>query len=84
MAEPVEFPEQNTVWRGTGDVDDLPANLDPETGQTVSCWRLNEKELAEVQETGVVWLYIWGQHPPVFVAGQNPWGGSPEILGSVK
>ena len=72
MATPVEFPEQNTVWRGSGDVDELPAFLDREKGETISRWRLNEKELAEVQKTGVVWLYVWGNHPPVLIVGQNP------------
>ena len=72
MAEPIEFAEQNTVWRGPGDVDDLPAFFDADTGQTISCWRLNEKELVEVQAKGVVWLYVWGNHPPVSIAGLDP------------
>ena len=72
MAEPVEFPEQNTVWRGSGDVDELPAFLDREEGRTISRWRLNEKEMAEVLATGVVWLYVWGNHPPVNISGQYP------------
>ena len=72
MAEPIEFNEQNTIWRGPGDVDDLPAHLNPETGQTISCWYLNEMELEAIARTAKVWLYVWGQHPPVFVGGQSP------------
>ena len=72
MAEPIEFPDQNTVWHGSGDVDNLPTHLDPRTGQNASCWRLNEIELEEIARTGVVWLYVWGHHPPVFVTGRHP------------
>ena len=72
MAEPIEFPGQNTVWYGLGDVDPLPVNLDPRTDQNVSCWRLNEMELEEIARTAHVWLYVWGQHPAVFVGGHKP------------
>ena len=64
MAEPVEFDEQNTAWIGQGDVDELPAFRDMVSGESISCWRLNPDELAEVQRTGVVWLRVWGVQPP--------------------
>ena len=72
MAEPVEFDEQNTTWIGQGDVDELPAFRDIASGENISCWRLNPAELAEVQRTGVVWLRVWGVHPPVYVDGFHP------------
>ena len=73
MSEPIEFEGQNHVWEKSGaDADDLPCFRDKVVGENISCWRLNEAELAEVARTGVVWLHVWGQHPPVFVAGEDP------------
>ena len=72
MAEPVEFTEQNTVWSGQGDVEELPVFRDIDSGENISCWRLNPSEIAEVQRTGIVWLRVWGTHPPVYVHGDHP------------
>ena len=77
MAEPVNFPEANTVWKGwpsdetRPEVADLPAHRH-ELG-TVSCWKLTDEEKAEVARTGVVWLHVFGnQHPPVAACGTSP------------
>ena len=82
MAFPIEFPEQNFTWKGypahndSPDVEDLPAYHEKATGRTISCWHLNEDELAEVQRTGKVWLNVWGgPHPPVVVMGEHPFTG---------
>ncbi len=38
--------------------------------QVVTCWRLSAEELAEIAETGVVWMRIKGQEmPPTSVSG---------------
>ena len=73
MAEPIHFPESNTTWHGpTGmpDVGDLPSYR--EKDETISCWQLTDDEKAEVLKTGVVWLHIWGIHPPVSIQGLGP------------
>ena len=73
MAEPIEFEEQNLVWQKSGnDADDLPVFRDEVCHENISCWRMNDVELAEIAKTGVVWLRVWGDHPPVFVGGENP------------
>ena len=73
MGEPIEFEGQNHVWKKSGaDVDDLPCFRDEVCHVNISCWRLNEVELAEVARTGTVWLYVWGPHPPVSVGGEYP------------
>ena len=53
-------------------VGDLPAHIDRGSGETVSCWRLSDEEMTEIQRTGVVWLSVWGLHPPVSVNGHYP------------
>ena len=73
MGEPIEFEEQNLVWgKSAGDSDDLPCFRDEVCHENISCWRLNEAELADVARTGVVWLHVWGQHPPVNICGEYP------------
>ena len=78
MGEPIEFEGQNHVWKKSGaDVDDLPCFRDEVVQESISCWRLNEAELAEVVRTGVVWLYVRGVHPPVSVSGEYPFVWEP-------
>lgn len=39
----------------------------------VSCWKLTQAELDEINKTGRVWLVVWGNvHPPVSIAGVKP------------
>jgi len=73
MATPTTFEGQNHIWKGpTEDVDDLPSFYDPERHETISCWRLTDEEMNRVTETGVIWLHVWGGHPPVAVSGECP------------
>ena len=73
MAQGVDFPQSNMVWKGNGeDVYDLHAYQ--ENGVSTSCWQLSEKELEVVKKTGKVWLCVMGQHPPVNILGEDPLG----------
>jgi len=47
----------------------LPMYMDEQ--QIISCWRLSEEELQNINATGVVWLSVTnvGILPPVFVSG---------------
>lgn len=39
----------------------------------ISCWKLTKEELEEVNKTGRIWLYIYGEGmPPVSIEGFNP------------
>lgn len=98
MALPTEFPEQNTVWKGYPaegmpgeEVVDLPAYRSDLAEQrnrgpicSISCWKLTAEELAEIQEQGVVWLHVWGVHPPVRVDGHNPFAQRMQGVPSVQ
>ena len=76
MAKPVQFPEQNFVWKGwpaddtRGGVGDLPAYR--HDGETISCWRLNWRERFRIFWTGLSWLHVQGDQPPVYVGGNSP------------
>lgn len=53
---------------GQPDVNTLRAYRDDK--QTVSCWKLTAEERKMVEETGLIWLSVWGaSHPPVMVSG---------------
>ena len=74
MAEPIPFKEGTMVWKGPGDIGDLPAYCDAIEGKNISCWQLDEDELKEIKKTGVVWLYVWStKHPPVLISAAHPW-----------
>ncbi|MDH3232222.1 MAG: DUF2203 domain-containing protein [Alphaproteobacteria bacterium] len=50
---------------------DLPVFRDGR--QIISCWRLTEDELAQIAETGCVWLSVLGiGTPPVCIMGHSP------------
>jgi len=83
MANPVGFDGANTVFRAPDDEEncvDLEAlRLDSEI---VSCWRLTDEELTNIQKTGVIWLSVLGkQMPMVLVSGGNyvEMGGKPAV-----
>ena len=78
MAEFVDFKGSNRQLLGFkhealpgGECGDLPVQQMPD-GYNISCWKLTEEELAEVAKTGVVWLMVYGGHPPVCVVGEKP------------
>jgi len=53
-----------SVWRGTS-IDGVPL--------VISCWKLTKEELAEINETGRVWLTILGETmPPAAVEVKSP------------
>ena len=40
----------------------------------VSCWKVTQEELDEINRTGRVWLWIYGETmPPAAVDGMRPW-----------
>ncbi len=83
MGNPVDFTGANMVFRApesmtSDECSDLPVLKS--NGQIVSCWRLSEAEIARVNQTGVVWLSVYGQStPPVVVAGTGLFEGTDPI-----
>ena len=77
MARPIQFQEANMVWKGwpadseRTEVLDLPAYRSS-AGQTISCWKLSWRERLHMLFYGVVWLYVYGQQPPVSIGGIKP------------
>lgn len=73
MANPVGFEGANFIFRAPDGVSqnecsDLETFNDGQ--QIISCWRLTDAEIANVIETGVVWLSIQGQGMPlVLISG---------------
>lgn len=72
MAKPIEFEEQNRVYKAEG-CGDLPA-LVASKNEIVSCWELTKEELEEINKTGKIWLICVGSQPPVSVEGFKPFG----------
>lgn len=71
MANPISFPEQNSVLKGFGTIRDLPSYRDG--GQVISCWTPSPSELVEIMNTGKIWLISQGvDHPPIYVTGEYP------------
>lgn len=55
--------EPLNVWRGP--TQDGPV--------VISCWKLTEEELEEVQRTGRIWLWVFGETmPPCVLIGKHP------------
>ena len=72
MAEPIDFEQAQYIWKGEGDVENLPVYQ--EDGLAISCWELTPEEVKCIVDTGKVWLRVWtNYHPPVNVSGENPW-----------
>ena len=77
MAVAIAFTESNAVLSptesGVGYV--LPVNagsVEEGLPAFISCWKLTPEEIQEIAETGRVWLWVLGGHPPVCIEGQNP------------
>lgn len=73
MAQPVGFEGTNFTFTAPDGMEDTVQDLSvcKFDGHTVSCWRLTEAELAQVVETGVVWLQVTGHRmPPVYLSGK--------------
>jgi hypothetical protein len=59
--------EPLSVWRGPLD-NGIPA--------VISCWKLTQNELEEINRTGRVWLLVMGSTmPPVALSGSRPFQG---------
>lgn len=79
---PVQFEQQNLELQpppdmSNGECSPLPVCVSETAGRpvAVSCWEVTPEELQRIQETGRVWLLVWGDvHPPVGVTGINPFG----------
>lgn len=78
---PIDFKEKNFVFSKpqsmTNDqCSDLPCfkgNTDDGLPCIISCWKLSEEDLKDIQITGCVWLYITGHiMPPVSIATPYP------------
>jgi len=55
--------EPLSVWRGEQNNQPL----------VISCWKLTNEELEEINKTGRVWLYVCGQTmPPVSLQIKHP------------
>ena len=77
MASAVRFENANRCYRGTmeNSVDLHVWHGAAEDGviESVSCWALDDEELAEIRRTGRVWLRVAGRgHPHVKVQGTWP------------
>lgn len=71
MAEAIDFEGRNIVFiKPEGMTDEECGSLLAFTDgqQVISCWKLSEEELEEVKKTGVIWLSVWGQQPPVYLS----------------
>ena len=39
----------------------------------ISCWKVTQEELEEIQKTGRVWLTVYGHTMPPVILGNKPW-----------
>jgi hypothetical protein len=75
--KPIEFPEANKVLiHPPGMTEEECGDLhvhQTDDGKMISCWELSEEELAAINKTKRVWLWVWGAtQPPVAIDGANP------------
>jgi len=53
----VEFDEQShKIAEDQPEYETLPALIDVEQGVVISCWKLSEAELEEINKTGLLWV----------------------------
>lgn len=46
----------------------------------LSCWKLTKDEVDELNRTGRIWLYVYGQTmPPVALTAENPFQIDPTV-----
>jgi hypothetical protein len=71
MASPTPFRESNAEL-GAPEKEDVALPIHRSNGVVVSCWRFTKPEIAEINETGRVWLMFRGEtHSPVVVLGRK-------------
>lgn len=79
MSKPIHFKQANTVWKGwpkdeqREEVLDLPAFK--KDSLTISAWKMTWRERLKALFSGVLWLHVHGQHPPVYVSSDYPFMG---------
>jgi hypothetical protein len=87
MAVPASFDESNAVLGRPPDMTDEqcgPLSIARATDTeglplVISCWKLTQAELDEVNRTGRIWLGIVGiTMPPAWIAGNNPFPPAPK------
>jgi hypothetical protein len=75
MSEPVEFKGQTHIFNAPQGEEErcgkLPCFLNGH--QVVSAWKLSEKELETVKETGIVFISVWSGTAvfPVYVGDES-------------
>lgn len=78
--KPIEFEEQNFEFKKPKSMTDkecgsLPCFIDKNEKhpQVISCWKLSEEELKEIQKTGIVWMSVFAfPVPPVWIGAEKP------------
>lgn len=73
MADPVGFEGVNCVYTAPEGQEDSVRDLPTfkTHNEVIACWRLTEDELAQVAETGVVWVRMMGHTVvPHYVSGE--------------
>jgi hypothetical protein len=76
--EPSSFDESNHVLSRPSSMTDeqcapLSVFVNPDPEIVISCWKLTGEELAEINRTGRVWLWIWGPTmPPALLTIASP------------
>jgi len=73
--EPIPFPEANVSLNPPPGMENC-TTLDihrTKDGIMISKWRLTTDEIQRIQETGHIWLFVFGKgHPPVAMLTQDP------------
>ncbi len=80
IMEPIKFKEQNTVFNKPSSMTDeecgsLPCFVDRNERypQIISCWKLSEEEMIEIQKTGIVWVSVYANGlPPMAIMTEKP------------
>lgn len=76
MAVPTSFDESNHVLDPPPGVQVeacAPLSVFVDGKHVISCWKLTQAELDEVNRTGRIWLWLWGKTmPPAYVSPDYP------------
>lgn len=63
--EPIEFEGCNVIYaKDQPEYIPLPAKK-TDNGHVTTCWKLSADELAQIQETGVIWLHMLTFNQPL-------------------
>lgn len=74
--KPIDFPQANVkMIAPVGQEDRVYSMFAHRTddGRTISCWTLDDKELAMISESKQVWLSIMGNMPPLSLIAETPY-----------